>query len=687
MALTINTNIASLTAQNNLSKTQNALNTSLERLSTGLRINSAKDDAAGLAISNRFTTQIRGLNQAVRNANDAISLSQTGEGALQESTNLLQRIRELAVQSANETNTDSDRASLQLEVKELIDEFDRIADTTNFNGKKLFDGSFGSATFQVGANAGETLTVGFSELTASTVGGGLKASASATGFTATAANLTANNTLQSGDLVLNGVVIGSSKAGSDSSSSVAGAASAIAKVAAINEKTSETGVVAEVLTTTREGASMTAATGNGQIIINGVTTGDVAVSTDAVASRAAVVNAINAISDRTGVTATDTGENATGVVLRAADGRNITVSLNQDSGAFTAATTGLSNAGQTTTSGFTLRSVDNTTITVEEGTGDLTRAGLVAGDYQAQTAAVASVSTTAALAAGDLKINGVVVGASKATDDTASSTANNASAIAKAAAINRLSDVTGVTAVVNENRVDGSAQTAAALTGVMTINGVTTASISTTANAADSRTAVVTAINAISGRTGVTAIDTGSDTDGVQLVAADGRNVVTSYDGTLTAAATGVAAAGTTHGTFKLESAGQITVAADTGTLANSGLQVGTFGGASSGQFLEDVDISTVDGATKALEAVDNALSQVDTQRAGLGAVQNRFETTISNLQNVAENLTAARSQIQDADFAAETASLSRAQILQQAGLSILAQANQSQQGVLSLLR
>jgi flagellin len=171
MALSINTNVASLNAQRNLSRSQGALNTSLERLSTGLRINSAKDDAAGLAISERFTTQIRGLNQAARNASDGISLAQTAESALAELTNNLQRIRELAVQSVNASNSASDRVALNAEVAQRIAEVDRIAKQTNFNGVKVLDGSFGTAVFQVGANVGETISVSLTtDVTAAAVG-------------------------------------------------------------------------------------------------------------------------------------------------------------------------------------------------------------------------------------------------------------------------------------------------------------------------------------------------------------------------------------------------------------------------------------------------------------------------------------------------------------------------------------
>ena len=171
MALVINTNVMSLNAQRNLSTSGSQLATSLQRLSSGLRINSAKDDAAGLAISDRMTTQISGLNQATRNANDGISLAQTTEGALQEVTNNLQRIRELAVQSANATNSDSDRGALDQEVQQRLAEIERIAGQTSFNGRKVLDGSFGNATFQVGANVGETISVGLNtSMRASAIG-------------------------------------------------------------------------------------------------------------------------------------------------------------------------------------------------------------------------------------------------------------------------------------------------------------------------------------------------------------------------------------------------------------------------------------------------------------------------------------------------------------------------------------
>jgi flagellin len=235
MAAVINTNVASLNAQRNLTASQNSLNTSIQRLSSGLRINSAKDDAAGLAISERMSSQIRGLNQAARNANDGISLAQTAEGALGEIGNNLQRIRELAVQSRNATNSASDRAALNTEAQALRDEIDRVANTTSFNGVKLLDGSFSAQAFQVGANVGETITVN-SIVDANVASLGSSSVAQVTGAAATA--FTA---ITAGDLTINGVSVG----GIAANTNAADRASAIAN--AVNSYSSQTGVYATIL--------------------------------------------------------------------------------------------------------------------------------------------------------------------------------------------------------------------------------------------------------------------------------------------------------------------------------------------------------------------------------------------------------------------------------------------------------
>lgn len=682
MPQVINTNIASISAQRNLNKAQSNMETTMNRLSSGMRINSAKDDAAGNAISTRFDSQIRGLSVAIRNSGDGISMAQTAEGGMGTMVDNLQRVRELALQAANATNSDLDREALNAEAQQLIAEVGRVSDETQFNGIKLLDGSFTEQTFQIGANQGETFSFNINGMTTDKLGSGLDAGVSAQGT---------SNALAQGDLVINGVVIGASLSSSDTASTTSAETSAIAKVAAINEVSEQTGVTAEVNVTQAAGTSMVASATSGTLSINDVQINISTGGNDLAADRAAVVAAINAESDRTGVVAVDTGEDTGGVVLQAADGRNIELSL--VTGNLTASSTGTT-ANAITQGSFTLRSEDGSAIDIQEGTGDITNTGLVAGSYEAGVASVSSdggSTTSAALANGDLVINDVVIGASLSTSDTASSTLKEASAIAKADAINDATASTGVTAVVNQNVVDGSAMSGTATSGTMFVNGVETAAITTTTDTTESREAVVDAINAISGQTGVTAVDSGNDTDGVILVAEDGRNIdldIASGTGNLSAASTGVNADNVYVGSYTLQSASEITISAGTtGNLSNSDLKVGVYGGAESGQFLKDVDISTVDGANKALEAVDNALESINSERGNLGAIQNRLESTISNLEVNHENLSAAQSRIRDTDFASETAQLSRSQVLQQAGMSMLSQANSLPQNVLSLLR
>ncbi|UTW46383.1 flagellin [bacterium SCSIO 12696] len=284
MAQTINTNIASLTAQRNLNNSQNALNTSLQRLSSGLRINSARDDAAGLAISERFTSQIRGLNQAARNANDGISLAQTAEGALSEVTNNLQRIRELAVQSSNATNSASDRTALQQEVTQLLNEIDRVANQTQFNGVNLLDGSFSGALFQVGANAGETIAIA-STVDANTAALGSVSQASGGALSVAASGLTGFGTaIAAGGVTINGTDIGAITAAS-SAQERAGQL-----VNAINNVSQTTGV----------GASFDSATG--QLTLNSNATIAVAGTTNS-ATVAGFANAaaIGTVTTTTGI--------------------------------------------------------------------------------------------------------------------------------------------------------------------------------------------------------------------------------------------------------------------------------------------------------------------------------------------------------------------------------------------------
>ncbi len=470
MAQVINTNVTSLTAQRNLGVSGNAMSLSIQRLSSGLRINSAKDDAAGLAISQRMTAQIRGMNQAVRNANDGISLAQVAEGAMQESTNLLQRMRELAVQSANSTNNSTDRASIQSEVNQLKSEVDRIALNTQFNGQRILDGSFSNASFQVGANSNQTIS--FS--------------------------------------------IGSAKASS----------------------------------------------------IGGIAT-------------------------------------STGTEVGAAVAADITVSI---------------------------------------GGG-------------ASTSINSSANFAGALASQD-----------------------GTSAYAKAAAL--VDAGFSVTASTAGTQTLGAIGGTAADTYNLDINGVSIFS-GTDVSTALTTSALRDAINGVSNQTGVVASLNGGD---LTLTAADGRNITVTESGTGFVAGTdGISVTG---GDFDGLLRGQLTInAADTiaigGTVANIGLSAAI---AKDTVGIDSLDVSTAAGAQTAIMRIDAALGTVNSNRADMGALQNRFDSTIANLQNVSDNLSAARSRIQDADYAAEMANLTKNQILQQAGTAMLAQANSMPQSVLKLL-
>lgn len=491
MASVINTNVASLNAQRNLSTSQSSLSTSLQRLSSGLRINSAKDDAAGLAISQRFTSQINGIDQAARNANDGISLAQTGEGALSSAGDILQRIRQLAVQSANASNSASDRAQLQGEVSQLASELDRIASTTAFNGQKLLNGS-NSNTFQVGANAGEVITASTTNFRTDNYGNYRVGSKAATA------------TSNLGDLT-----IGST------ASALASSASATNRVA-----------------------------GSG-ITINGAL-GSANVTIAAGASAKEVIAAINAKAADTGVTA----------------------------------------SGQT--------KVDAVSFTAS-------------GSYSWN---ITSNNTTAV-----------------AVSFTIGSTINSDGLASAVNAINDASSKTGVTATVN------------------------------------------------------------ATSDGITLLNASGEDITISANvGSGTATIGGGAA--TASGATSIAT-GEIVLDSDKSFNVVSSTAVDFFAASNAAQLqkVSQVDVGNVDAANRTIALVDGALQAVNGQRAKFGALQSRFESTISNLQTTSENLSAARSRIRDTDFAAETANLTRNQILQQAGTAMLAQANALPQQVLSLLQ
>jgi flagellin len=703
----INTNVKALTAQASLSNVEKLTATTMERLSTGLRINSAKDDAAGLAITNRMTSQIRGYAVAIRNSNDGISMAQTAEGAMGQVTSMLQRMRELSVQASNGALNDSDRTSIQQEVTQLKAQIDDVATKTNHNNIKLLDGSAGKITLQTGVNANDTMDISFGSVKTKDIGLGSRASLSsvATSFAANAAPA-----LKDGDLILNGVAVGASLATDDSKSSDANAASAIAKAAAINRVADKSGVHATVGEAVAFGSKMTAAASNGTITINGVATATVYTTDDAELSRAAVMTAINNISGQTGVKAVNTHDDNQGIVLVAADGRNI----NLDLGSMTTAATGLG-ASKVYAGTVELNTLDGKAINVSSSvSGDIKNSGLTFGTYAADTAQAVSLNratTAAAPTAGTtagtetgvfngntLVLNGVGIDAANANDDQASNTdvtssSKAASAIAIAAAINKKTDMTGVTATAQPNVINGSGFTAGAVTK-LNLNGV---DVAVSLNANSSRDDVMTAINAAQGQTGVVASAWGQ---GITLTAADGRNISISSDAT-DAAALGlggvtIGTAGdktdavTQYSTVKLSSNKAFTVASGSegnDNFAALGFRSGTFGGSDNALKVSDINVSTQAGATDAITAIDAALDTVAADEAKAGAYQNRLDAVVSNLTESNQNMSASRSRILDTDYATETSNLAKSQIISQAATAMLAQANQSAQSVLSLLK
>nr|WP_231615049.1 flagellin [Pseudoalteromonas sp. SWN166] len=459
--ISVNTNVSSLNAQRNLSQSGSDLATSMERLSSGMRINSAKDDAAGMQISNRLTSQITGLGVAQRNANDGISMAQTAEGAMQESTNILQRMRELALQSANGSNSSDDRDSLQKEVSALQEELTRISKTTSFGGQQLLDGDFGTRSFQVGSNANETIDISLSDIGADALG---------------------QNAL------------GGDKTGSVFDNTV------------------------------KAGTSFAAGVVTTDITLSGsIKTEDV---------------------------------NMTGLdALAAAKKINI-------------AGTGIKAEASVTATLSALSSADVGTLTV--GVKEFNLA-----DYKGDTSALAS----------DLSKSGI-----------------NASYDKDAGEITITE--TGVAGV----RLEGDTDSTAKLDGTL----------------GDAGGAVV-----------------------------NSQIILTSSDN------------------FKISGAAAAEISSTTDSNIDS---------------VKNVSLKTAESSQSAIAVIDAALADIDSQRADLGAVQNRFGHTISNLANIQENVSASRSRIQDTDFATETAQMTKNQILQQAGTSILSQANQLPQAALSLL-
>ena len=532
MALTVNTNIPSLNTQRNINNTSNNLATSMQRLSTGSRINSAKDDAAGLQISNKMTSQINGLNVAVRNANDGISMAQTAEGALQQTTSILQRMRDLALQSANGSNGETERKALNGEVVQLKNELDRIATTTRFGSKQLFDGNL-KENIQVGANANETINVSIASFR--TVDLGTTATREAS-----AAKLSASGNVSS-------LTIGSGAVTS------AGTASTL------------TGTAPARLDFDASAGDGTDDNATFEINFNGETAAITLNGSYAdVGELASAINTELVGTDLEGlVSATDDG---TGIVLTEQlgatgtySGEGITLGTTGDEAdVFSTSTPADGTVG--------VAGAANTKFGIAVDGGNAVEITIKSGSYDSLEALADNINQQFA-------DNDALKGNVRATVDG------------------------GQLQFVRSDKGDGKSITLSAV----------------------------------------------ADNDGLKNLG------------------------------FDVDDADALT-------------KTGTDAGAVDSS-VEQIDISSVEGAQAAIATLDAALSEVDTTRANMGAVQNRFESTISNLQNVAENTSASRGRIMDTDFAAETANLSKNQILQQAGTAILAQAKQLPQAVLSLLQ
>ena len=388
----INTNVSSMQAQNSVRTQGLNLSTAMERLSSGLRINSAKDDAAGLAISTRMTASIRGISAAIRNANDGISLTQTAEGSLGQIGDNLQRIRELAVQSANTGNNSSDRAAMNNEATQLIAEIDRIASNTTYNGIALLDGSFQAQNLQVGAGNGSNdriaISIGSAKSSALGVGSNSSYTTSVVGAAVDGVALVA------GGLTINGYATGASV--SDGVSNTSPTGSAIAVAAAINAISGSSGVTATVNATSVAGTALAAASSaailTDGVRINGVNIGAIAAATSKAERGSQMAAAINAVSTQTGVTATFSTSDGS-VALSAADGRNITIGINGATTALAQTVTGLTH----TVGGTTVGTYVNTTVYSKVSLASSSSAGItVAGNT---AAALTSSGLTAAYTA------------------------------------------------------------------------------------------------------------------------------------------------------------------------------------------------------------------------------------------------------------------------------------------------
>jgi len=682
MALTVNTNIASLNTQRNLTKSSNALATSMERLSTGSRINSAKDDAAGLQISNRMSNQISGLSVAVRNANDGISMAQTAEGALQQSTNIMQRMRDLALQSANGSNSGQDRQSLQEEFNTLSGELTRIAKTTTFGGKNLLDGSFGNTAFQIGANSNETISFSLSDMSATSLKGSYSSasvdgaatdlSAKVTGnkFDASSKDVTGTGTnvasIAAADIPADGALATSTLSIDGNAVTLTGVTDKATLVDAINDATETTGVSAELDSDT--GDLIFSSTTSTPFEVSGTLVG---ADTTTPASNTAVAGNAVAIAPTETLSIGGTSITMTGVT----DLATLNVAI---------ATAGFTGPTAVTA---TQDGDGNLVLSFADTSADIAVSGSLMGGTTTSTAVAAQTTSASATS---------TYTAGAETSVTGLSAASSISVNGETFSFDQGDDLAAVIGKINDGAGAPNSGAGTLATGV-TASDVQGRLVLTSADgknielkdaAAGAGSLARLGLGAGKTEAGL-ASATSITLNGTEIKFNEGDNldkIVT----TINNASTGVTASKNAEtGTLELFSEDTFTVADGTvgNGLAALGLTEGTNESISQESNLSNINISSAENSQMAVQVLDDALQMVDSVRAELGAVQNRFDNTISNLQNISENVSAARGRIQDTDFAAETANLSKNQILQQAGTAILAQAKQLPQAVLSLLQ
>lgn len=715
MPLVINTNVSSLNAQRQLVSSGNELSTAMERLSSGKRINTAADDAAGLAISNRMTSQIRGLNQAVRNANDGISLIQTAEGALDETTNILQRMRELSIQSANGIYDDSNRATLDAEVQQLIAELDRIAKTTTFNGQTLLDGSLGDVQLQVGSQANQTIDIAIQAMDSKTLGmGSVSVDVLGAAVTANLSTVTLNET----DVLINGQSIGSFTGSLDTFQDLI---DNINKNVLGVEASGYTNLKGDLVGNgvlengNKLRITVQAADGSGNNVFNITDTKNINELIDKI------------VSVTGGIVSADK-DDAGHLVLTNNAGSTIVVDAIDNTGAVTDAasqlveqatgfnvfdpTLAVNSQGitQSAEGQIILTSKHGDPITVSRGatgtTADLLDLGFRE-SFKAGTVTGVGIDSAHAATAwnvGDIKINGTIIDNDNTDSLQGKINAINASSFDTGVVANAFATTSIDLSTANLGLASGTADN-------LIINGVVIdLGLASGATASD----VVSGFNANSDLTGVHARLSGtrvileSDQGSIQLAAYSANSIfdstsalygatissdVANSTGTLTASSITASSTFTltVEAGIKLTSTNQSPISIELGVNANPAslglMEANSTAGGRFGVAIANVSIDTAAHAQKAIGVIDKALESINNVRSQLGAANNRLDFTINNLLVVSENTSSAKSRIMDADFAAETSALSRAQVLQQASQAMLAQANASSNQVLQLLR